>query len=70
MAQATQINKPEYELLLTGDEVQALLAVCEFVAGDPSGTPRRHIDAIRRALNQAGAYHTLGSVSGVVRFES
>lgn len=70
MAKATVIGKPEYELLLTGEEVNALLAVCEFVAGDPAKTPRRHIDAIRRALNDAGAYHTIGKIHGRVCFES
>lgn len=70
MAKATKISKPEYELLLTGDEAQALLAVCEFVAGDPVKTPRRHMDAIRRALNEAGAHHVIGQISGRVLFES
>ncbi len=70
MAKAKAIGQPQYELLLTGEEATALLVVCELVGGDPEKTPRRHIDAIRRALEAAGAYHAQSSIIGQVRFES
>jgi len=69
MATAKKITQPAYELCLTEDEARTLRSVCNSVAGCPTASPRKHTDAINKALRQLGVDPLLQDCSGRVSFD-
>lgn len=63
MAKAT----PQFNLALTQDEAQTLVAILYHIGGDPTFTRRKFADSVRNALEAAGVSHCESDISLVER---
>jgi len=45
-------------------EARTLKQICQHVGGDPNASPRKHTDALNRALSDAGVYNAQHTIMG------
>lgn len=67
MASAKRVGEPEIELRLTMDEAETLAKIMYNVGGHARYSRRRHVDAIRKALDTASVARA-GEMSGSLEF--
>jgi hypothetical protein len=56
-------------LILTDAEAETLLAIVTKVSGDLNDSPRKHTEAVYRALREAGVRDFVQPLLGIVRWD-
>lgn len=71
--QPAPVLEDRITLELTPDEAATLARVCQLIGGDPSDSPRRHMEAINAALRGAGVRavdHCVMASNGAIYFKT